>query len=140
MNISFDDSVSAPSISEWLKEAKEDVKKDETGMYLLHNGVVRVSPKEYAREGKGPARGVKSLTFFYNKNKVLEAIDETKNLEGITHIKVWLNKGSLKVGEDIMYVLIGGDIRPNVIDGLTYLVGKIKEECVTEVEEMEDIE
>ncbi len=33
-----------------------------------------------------------------------------------------------------MYVLIGGDIRPNVIDALQFLVGTIKDECVSEVE------
>lgn len=38
------------------------------------------------------------------------------------------------MGDDIMYVLIGGDIRPNVIDALQNLVGKIKNEMVQEVE------
>jgi hypothetical protein len=33
-----------------------------------------------------------------------------------------------------MYVLIGGDIRPKVIDALQFLVGKIKSECVKETE------
>ncbi len=55
-------------------------------------------------------------------------------MDGIFYIKVWLNEGKLKVGEDIMYVLIGGDIRPRVIDALQFLVGKIKTECVTEIE------
>nr|WP_320415657.1 hypothetical protein [Candidatus Contubernalis alkalaceticus] len=35
---------------------------------------------------------------------------------------------------DIIYVLIGGDIRPHVVDALQFLVGKIKTECVTEIE------
>ncbi len=33
-----------------------------------------------------------------------------------------------------MYVMIGGDIRPRVLDALTFLVGKIKTECVDERE------
>ena len=36
-----------------------------------------------------------------------------------------------------MQVLIGGDIRPHVIDGLQFLVGKIKNECVVEEERYE---
>ena len=36
-----------------------------------------------------------------------------------------------------MYVMIGGDIRPHVVDALTALVGKIKTECVSEVEKTE---
>ena len=33
-----------------------------------------------------------------------------------------------------MYVLIGGDIRPHVVEALQYLVGRIKNECVREEE------
>jgi len=59
-------------------------------------------------------------------------------MEGIFHVKVWLNEGQLEVGDDIMYVLIGGDIRPRVIDALQFLVGKIKNECVIEIEKKRD--
>ena len=38
------------------------------------------------------------------------------------------------MGDDIMYVLIGGDIRPRVVDALHDLVGRIKNECVVETE------
>ena len=55
-------------------------------------------------------------------------------MDGIYYIKVWLNEGELTVGDDIMYVLIGGDIRPHVVDALQALVGKIKNTCVTETE------
>ena len=53
--------------------------------------------------------------------------------DGIHH-RVWLNEGELNVGEDIMYVPIGGDIRPHVVEGPEYLVGCIKNECVVEKE------
>ena len=36
--------------------------------------------------------------------------------------------------DDIMLVLVGGDIRPHVIDALQFLVGKLKTECVSEKE------
>ena len=58
----------------------------------------------------------------------------TYKLDGIYYIKVWLNEGELSLGDDIMYVLIGGDIRPHVVDALQYLVGRIKSQCVTETE------
>ena len=61
-------------------------------------------------------------------------IEEAKKLDGIYYVRVWLNEGELQVGDDIMYVLIGGDIRPRVIDALNFLVGKIKSECVVETE------
>ena len=55
-------------------------------------------------------------------------------MEGIRFVRVWLAEGRLEVGDDIMYVLIGGDIRPHVIDALQALVGRLKNECVTETE------
>ena len=49
-------------------------------------------------------------------------------------MRVWLNEGRLSIGDDIMKVLIGGDIRPRVIDALQALVGEIKNSCVEEKE------
>ena len=62
------------------------------------------------------------------------AIADAYKMDGIYYIKVWLNRGQLTMGDDIMYVLIGGDIRPRVVDCLQYLVGRLKNECVTETE------
>ena len=55
-------------------------------------------------------------------------------MPGIRYARVWLASGELKVGDDIMLVLVGGDIRPHVIDALQALVGEIKTRCVTETE------
>ena len=56
-------------------------------------------------------------------------------MEGIFDIKVWLNEGQLNLGDDIMYILIGGDIRPHVVNALQFLVEKVKTECVIEIEQ-----
>ena len=74
------------------------------------------------------------MIFSYDEAKVASAIAATKEREGIYYVRVWLNEGELQVGDDIMYVLIGGDIRPRVIEALESLVEKIKTECVTETE------
>ncbi len=124
-----------PSIDEWLKEAKAGPAASEIGMYLTHNGVVRQTPKAKVREGLDDGATVKGLEFYYDAEKVEAVIEETNKLEGIFYVKVWLNEGQLEVGDDIMYVLIGGDIRPNVVDALQFLVGKVKTECVTEIEQ-----
>lgn len=124
----------APSINQWLEEAKKDEISIQEGMYLVHNGVVRQTPKVKAREGIDDGSIVKSMEFSYDSDKVDKVIEETYRMKGIFHVRVWLNEGILNVGDDIMYVLIGGDIRPNVIDALQFLVGKIKNECVSEKE------
>ncbi len=125
----------SPSINQWLKDAKADSVSSQEGMYLIHNGVVRETPKAMVRQGIDDGTLVKNMEFNYDEFKVKEAIEEANKMEGIFHVKVWLNEGRLNVGDDIMYVLIGGDIRPHVIDALQFLVGKIKTECVTEIEQ-----
>lgn len=124
-----------PSLDEWLKEAKKDPKAAQVGMFLTHNGVVRQTPKAMVRQGLDDGSLVKGMEFYYDAAKVDAAIAETYKKDGIYYIKVWLNEGHLEVGDDIMYVLIGGDIRPHVVDALQFLVGKIKTECVTEIEQ-----
>ena len=122
-----------PSLEEWLKEAKSEKSADRCGMYLTHNGVVRETARAQVREGVESPE-VKGMIFSYDRDAVDRAIEETYKLPGIYYVRVWLASGELKVGDDIMFVLIGGDIRPHVIDGLQFLVGKIKTECVTETE------
>ena len=120
-------------LNKWLEEAKADPSAEKCGMYLTHNGVVRATAKAQVREGVA-SESVRGMVFSYDEEKVNAAIEEAYKLPGIYYVRVWLASGELSVGDDIMYVLIGGDIRPHVIDGLQFLVGKIKTECVTETE------
>lgn len=121
-------------MDEWLREAKAEPAASQSGMFLFHNGVVRETAKAKVRLGEEGTEPVRGMDFSYDKEKVDAAIAETEKLEGIFHVRAWLNEGRLEVGDDIMFVLIGGDIRPRVIDALQFLVQKIKTECVTEVE------
>ena len=125
---------SAPSIDQWLKEAKADPSAAKIGMYLVHNGTVRQTAKKLVRQGNQDTRPVTGMVFSYDKEKVAAAVEETYQLEGIYYIRTWLNEGELTLGDDIMYVLIGGDIRPHVVEALQFLVGRIKTQCVTETE------
>ena len=122
-----------PSMDQWLKEAKTHESAPKIGMYLTHNGIVRQSAKARVRYGED-AKDVTGMAFSYDQSKVDAVLADARKLEGIYYIRVWLNEGQLKVGDDIMYVLIGGDIRPRVVDALNYIVGRIKNECVTETE------
>ena len=123
-----------PSMDAWLKEAKQHESAKKIGMYLTHNGVVRESAKAKVRQGAENTRPVVGMEFSYDQEKVNAIIDETYQRDGIYYIRTWLAQGQLQVGDDIMYVLIGGDIRPHIIEALQYLVGRIKNECVVETE------
>lgn len=131
----FQNKKASPSMDEWLKEAKAQEMASRSGMFLVHNGLVRETPRAQVRQGLDDGSVVKGMEFDYDAAKVDEMITQTYNMAGIFFVKVWLNQGQLQVGDDIMYVMIGGDIRPHVIDALQFLVGKIKNECVIEVEQ-----
>ena len=122
-----------PSIDQWLAEAKASENADQCGMFLVHNGIVRSTAKAQVRQGEEmPA--VAQVDFSYDAAGVEAAIAEALTWDGVYYVKVWLNEGVLNVGESIMYVLIGADIRPRCIDALQKLVGKIKNDLVVEKE------
>ena len=107
-----------PSMDAWLLEAKRHESAPKIGMYLTHNGVVRQSARAKVRLGAEDTKPVTGMYFACDREKVDRAIADTYKMEGIYYIKVWLNEGELELGDDIMYVLIGGDIRPRVVDAL----------------------
>ena len=123
-----------PSMDQWLKEAKADPQAAQCGMFLAHNGVVRVTPKAQVREGVEGLGEVARVDFSYDAAGLEEAIADAKTWPGVYYVRVWLNEGVLNVGDSIMYVLIGADIRPRCIDALQKLVGKIKNDLVVEKE------
>jgi molybdopterin synthase catalytic subunit len=123
-----------PSMDAWLAEAKADPQAAQCGMFLCHNGVVRVTPKAQVRKGEQGLPAVDRIEFSSDAAGVETAIAETLKMDGIFYVRVWLNEGTVAVGDSIMYVLIGGDIRPHVIDALQSLVGTIKNELVVEKE------
>ena len=127
-----------PSMDTWLKEAKQHESAPLCGMYLTHNGVVRETAKAKVRSGQEDTKPVIGMYFSYDSEKLNTVIEETYKMDGIYYIKSWLAEGELKTGDDIMYVIIGGDIRPHIIDALQYLVGRIKNECVVETEIYEE--
>ncbi|MBQ9021362.1 MAG: molybdenum cofactor biosynthesis protein MoaE [Eggerthellaceae bacterium] len=122
-----------PSLDQWLEEAKHSEQASKCGMFLAHNGIVRETAKAQVREGADmPA--VTQVEFSYDAEGLQAAIADALTWEGIYYVRVWLNEGVLNVGDSIMYVLIGGDIRPHCIDALQRLVGHIKTDLVVEKE------
>ena len=123
-----------PSVDQWLREAKADPGAAGVGMYLIHNGVVRATARSRVRQGDEQARPVVGMRFSCDESKARAAIDDARRMDGVFFIRVWVNEGELQVGDYIMQVLIGADIRPHAVEALQALVGRIKSECVTESE------
>ncbi len=123
-----------PSIDQWLKEAKTDPLAAQCGMFLTHNGIVRITPKKQVREGVEDLPEVAQVEFAYDAEGLAAAEVEALTWPGVHYVRTWLNEGVCDVGDSLMYVLIGADIRPNCIDALQRLVAKIKNELVVEKE------
>ena len=123
-----------PNIIQWLAEAKADPDAHLCGMYLTHNGVVRSVPKRTARQGVEGLSPVAYVDFSWDAAKLDAAVAEARTWPGVHYVRVWLAEGRVAVGESLMYVLIGADIRPNCVAALEKLVGYIKDQVVVEAE------
>lgn len=123
-----------PSADDWLRQAKAEAAAAGIGMYLIHNGVVRATARSAVREGQ-EAPGVAGMWFDYDEEKAEAAAEKARQLPGIGLVRWWMNRGQLQVGDDIMYVLVGGDTRPHVLSALEALVAELKTHCVTEREQ-----
>ena len=131
-------SAGAPSMDQWMREARQDPQSGKVGMYIVHNGVVRETARSRVREGNQQARAVTGMQFSCDQAKAAEAVEEARRMEGVYYVRAWVNEGRLRVGDDIMKVLIGADIRPHAIQALETLVGALKNRCVTETELYDD--
>lgn len=96
------------------------------GMIVCHNGVVRGS----SRDGK-PVAG---LDVEVDRRRLTEILVEMKSRKGIIDVLAEVYEGSLNVGDDIMNVVIAGDIRDNTFPVLTELINAIKRQVVVEKE------
>ncbi len=113
-------------IEKWINEIKAHPESSSIGMILIHNGVVRATSKS--------GKSVKGMRLSYDAQKLNKFIEEIKKREGIVEVKVWINEGDLKIGDDIMKVLVAGRLRTDVFPALQELVSKIKNEVVNEEE------
>lgn len=118
-------------LQKWMEEIKSKVAAEELGMIAIHNGLVRAISKD--------GRRVCGMRLTYDKQRLSEIVSDLKRRQGIAEIMVWVNEGELKVGEDIMYVLVAGRFRDEVFPVLEELVQLIKREVVKEEEVLDTL-
>lgn len=113
-------------VDEWIKEIKKACPPDQLGMILVHNGIVRATSKE--------GDPVSSMKLSYDKAALEKAVQRFKSVDGIVDIRAWINEGTLKIGDDIMYVCVAGRFRKDVLPVFQELIALIKTEIVREEE------
>jgi molybdopterin synthase catalytic subunit len=89
------------------------------GMILCHNGIVRAT----SRDG----RPVSGLTISVNYEKLDQVIKAHKQQPGIIEILVEIaDNRRLLVGDDVMFLVVAGDVRENVIAVLNDTLNAVK--------------
>lgn len=116
----------APSVEVWIRQIKAGSAPDQLGMILVHNGIVRATSKQ--------GKPVQAMVLSYNETLLAEKVKRYRNTEGIVDIKVWINKGKLAIGDDIMRVVVAGRFRTDVLPVFEHLIREIKNEVVREEE------
>ena len=98
-----------------LKKRKDSAK---IGMVASHLGIVRGT----SREGQK----VRGIEVKYDHEAIQNIIEDIKRSDGIVDVLVKTNEGRLKVGDEILAVVVAGDIRENVFPALIKTVNRIK--------------
>ena len=107
------------NLTQLIERIKQHTDYPKVGMILCHNGVVRAT----SRDG----RQVSGLRIVVDREKLRQVIETNKSRDGIVEILVHINGDvDLKVGEDVMYIVVAGDIRENVISALQDTLNTIK--------------
>jgi molybdopterin synthase catalytic subunit len=97
------------------------------GMILSHNGVVRGT----SRDG----RPVNGLRVKVDHEKLNTVVAQHKKRPGITEILVEINADKdLKVGDDVMALVVAGDVRENVLATLSDTLNAIKSTVTSKTE------
>jgi molybdopterin synthase catalytic subunit len=114
-------------INKMMQDIKSHPDFDSVGMVLCHNGVVRVT----SRDG----RKVKGLKVAVEHQKLTQILAAQKQTPGILDIRVEIAEDrDLAVGDDVMLLLLAGDIRENVIAVLTETLNLIKSTVTSKTE------
>ncbi len=115
-----------------INKAIADLKKvpgfaDNVGMIMVHNGIVRA----WSRKDHSNVTAIRVTPDHERMEKIRTEIEQHP---GIFRILVHAIQGELKPGDDILYLVVAGDIRENVKAAFAELLDRIKSEAVTKQE------
>jgi molybdopterin synthase catalytic subunit len=108
-------------LQEMVNSLKRHPMRNTIGMIASHLGIVRGT----SRDG----RPVTEIEVVYDRGKIQRIIEDVKKRSGIVEISVGATEGRLKIGDEILAVVVAGDIRENVFPALIETVNRIKVEA-----------
>ncbi|PID72669.1 MAG: molybdenum cofactor biosynthesis protein [Desulfobulbus propionicus] len=115
-------------ITKTLQELKQRPDfTDNVGMVLIHNGTVR----NWSRADR---EQVTALEVTVDEQKIENLRQEYLNKEGIYEVIIEPHSGTFQPGDDLLFILVAGDLRENIKPVLAELLDRIKAEAVTKKE------
>ncbi len=100
---------------------------DNVGMILIHNGVVRKWSRDEHLD-------VTDLEIEVNHQLTEELRQEYLQKPGIYEIIIETESGSFKPGDDLLFIVVAGDLREHIKPVLAELLDRIKAEAVSKKE------
>ncbi len=100
---------------------------EKVGMLLVHNGVVRA----VSRHGGTP---VERLEVCPDQSKIDTICRELSAKPGIFAVTALAKSGTFNPGDDLLFIIVAGDIRENVLPTLSEALNRIKSEAITKCE------
>lgn len=100
---------------------------DNVGMVLIHNGVVRGWSRADHSE-------VVAIEISSDLDKIEEIRKEIEAYEGIYRARAIARSGRMQPGDDVLFLIVAGDIRENVKPALADFLDRVKAEAVTKKE------
>ena len=113
--------------ADMLQSIKSHPDYHRAGMVLCHNGVVRAT----SRDG----RNVSGLRVAVDHDRLASIIHRARQTPGIVDVQVEIAEDrNLSVGDDVMVLIVAGDIRENVLRTLEKTLNDIKTTVTSKTE------
>lgn len=109
-----------------IEKLKAHPESQRMGMIATHLGIVRAT----SRDG----REISGLRVSYDHDVLERIIGDIKRMPGIVEVLYETREGELDIGDEVLAVAIGGDIREHVFSALMEAVNRIKAESSTKTQ------
>lgn len=115
-----------------INKAIQEIKQtpgftENVGMMLIHNGVVRGTSRK-------DSSSVEKLEVNPDLDKIQSIREEFEAKEGIFKIVIEAMQGVFTPGEDLLYIIVAGDVRENVSPVLNQVLNQVKSEAINKKE------
>lgn len=115
------------SLEDLLTRVKSHPNISKAGMILCHNGIVR----DFSRSG---GKMVQELVVEVDESRLDAVKSWALSQPGIVALEIGALQGSFSIGDDLLFVVLAGDVRENVFSVMRELIERIKTECVNKTE------